>query len=170
MEEIIINQTSSSADTVVKLTVNGRVHNVQVKSNWPLRYVLREKLGLMSIKDFCGGYGACGSCTVIMDGRPVLSCMILAIECNGAAIETAEGIADSNHPLVEAYIMNWTAQCGYCTSGFLVTAKALLDRNPDPTVDEIKEALAGNLCRCGTYPTHVKAILEASKKLREKIR
>jgi aerobic-type carbon monoxide dehydrogenase small subunit (CoxS/CutS family) len=150
----------------VKLTVNGREYKIPVEANQPLRNVLRDKLGLISIKDFCEGYGACGSCTVIMNGRPVLSCMILAIECDGAVIETAEGIADSNHPLVEAYIMNWTAQCGYCTPGFLVTAKALLDHNPDPTVDEIKEALAGNLCRCGTYPVHVKAILEAAKKLR----
>jgi aerobic-type carbon monoxide dehydrogenase small subunit (CoxS/CutS family) len=170
LEEKIINQESSSADPVVTLTVNGRVNNITVKPNWPLRDVLREKLGLISIKDFCNGYGACGSCTVIMNGRPVLSCMILAAQCDGAVIETAEGIADSNHPLIEAYIMNWTAQCGYCTPGFLVTAKALLDHNPNPTVDEIKEALAGNLCRCGTYPMHVKAILEAAKKLREKTR
>jgi aerobic-type carbon monoxide dehydrogenase small subunit (CoxS/CutS family) len=161
-------QASSAADAVVKLTVNGRVYDIPVKANWPLRDVLREKLGLTSIKDFCEGYGACGSCTVIIDGRPILSCTKLAIDCDGAVIETAEGIAESNHPLIDAYIMNWTAQCGYCTSGFLVTAKALLDRNPDPTSDEIKEALAGNLCRCGTYPMHVKAVLEAAKKLREK--
>jgi aerobic-type carbon monoxide dehydrogenase small subunit (CoxS/CutS family) len=167
-EEKITEQNSSSEDVKVKLTVNGRAYDIPVKPNWPLRDVLREKLGLLSIKDFCNGYGACGSCTVIMNGRPVLSCMLLAVQCDGAVIETAEGIADSNHPLIEAYIMNWTAQCGYCTPGFLVTAKSLLDRNPDPTVDEIKEALAGNLCRCGTYPMHVKAILEAAKKLREK--
>jgi aerobic-type carbon monoxide dehydrogenase small subunit (CoxS/CutS family) len=152
----------------VKLTVNGKVYNIYVEANSLLRDVLREKLGIISIKDFCNGYGACGSCTVIMDGRPVLSCMLLAAQCDGAVIETAEGIADSNHPLIEAYTMNWTAQCGYCTPGFLVTAKALLDHNPDPTVDEIKEALSGNLCRCGTYYTHVKAIQEAARKLRER--
>jgi aerobic-type carbon monoxide dehydrogenase small subunit (CoxS/CutS family) len=152
--------------TIVKLTINGRIYDIQVMPNWPLRDVLRQKLGFLSIKDFCNGYGACGSCTVIMNGRPVLSCMILAIECDGAVIETAEGIADSGHPLVEAYIMNWTAQCGYCTPGFLVTAKALLDHNPDPTVDEIKVAFSGNLCRCGTYSTHIKAVLEAAKKLK----
>jgi aerobic-type carbon monoxide dehydrogenase small subunit (CoxS/CutS family) len=160
-------QTSSATAVPVKLTVNGKAYEILVESNWPLRDVLREKLGLISLKDFCGGYGACGSCTVIMDGRPVLSCMILAIACDGAVIETAEGIADANHPLIEAYIMNWAAQCGYCTPGFLVTAKALLDRNPDPTVDEIKEALSGNLCRCGTYDAHIKAVLEAAEKLRE---
>jgi aerobic-type carbon monoxide dehydrogenase small subunit (CoxS/CutS family) len=150
----------------VRMTVNGRPYTLQVEPNWPLRDVLRQKLGLTSVKDFCTGYGACGACTVIINGRPVLSCMVLAAECEGALIETAEGIADSKHPLVESYIMNWTAQCGYCTPGFIVTAKALLDKNPNPTEDEIKEALAGNLCRCGTYPAHIKAILEAAKVLR----
>lgn len=159
-------QTPSSGVSSVSFTVNGRVHNLYVEPNSTLRDVLREKLGLTSIKDFCNGYGACGSCSVIMDGRPVLSCSILAIECEGKVIETTEGIADSKHPLVEAYIMNWTAQCGYCTPGFLVTAKALLDRNPDPTVDEIKEAFAGNLCRCGTYATHIKAVQQAAKILK----
>ena len=152
--------------TTVKLTVNGRQRQVQVEPNQPLRDVLRRKMGLTSIKDFCGGYGACGSCTIIMNGRPVLSCMVLAVESDGAVIETAEGIADARHPLVEAYIRNWTTQCGYCTPGFLVTAKALLDRNPDPTVDEIKEALSGNLCRCGTYPAHIKAVQEAARMLK----
>ncbi len=150
----------------VKMTVNGRPYSLNVEPNWTLRDILRQKLGLTSAKDFCGGYGACGSCTVIMDGRPALSCMALAADCNGAVIETAEGIADAKHPLIEAYIMNWTAQCGYCTPGFLVTAKALLDHNLNPTVEEIKEALAGNLCRCGTYPAHIKAIQDAAKVLR----
>jgi aerobic-type carbon monoxide dehydrogenase small subunit (CoxS/CutS family) len=148
------------------LPVDGRGYSFQVEPNWPLRDVLRQTLGLTSIKDFCNGYGACGSCTVIMNGRPVLSCMVLAAECDGAVIETVEGIADAKHPLIEAYIMNWTAQCGYCTPGFIVTAKVLLEHNPDPTVNEIKEALAGNLCRCGSYPAHIKAVLEAARKLR----
>lgn len=150
----------------VHMIVNGRAYDLQVEPNWPLRDVLRQKLGLTSVKDFCNGYGACGSCTVIMDGRPVLSCMVLAAECNDATIETVEGIADAKHPLIEAYIMNWTAQCGYCTPGFVVTAKALLDHNLNPTVDEVKEALSGNLCRCGSYPVHIKAVLEAAKTLR----
>jgi aerobic-type carbon monoxide dehydrogenase small subunit (CoxS/CutS family) len=137
-----------------------------VEPNWPLRDVLRQKLGLTSIKDFCSGYGACGSCTVIMNGRAVLSCLALAIECDSAVIETAEGIADAGHPLIEAYIKNWAVQCGYCTPGFIVTAKVLLERNPEPTKDEIKEALSGNLCRCGAYPAHVKAVLEAARVLK----
>jgi xanthine dehydrogenase YagT iron-sulfur-binding subunit len=150
----------------ITLRVNGRKHSLQVEANWPLRDVLRQKLGLTSVKDFCNGYGACGSCTVIMDDRPVLSCMILAAECDGAQIETVEGIADSGHPLIEAYIMNWTAQCGYCTPGFVVTAKSLLDHNPNPREDEIKEALSGNLCRCGSYPAHIKAVQQAAARLR----
>ena len=164
---IDVTQTPSDATArTVNLKVNGRKHSFQAEPNWPLRDILRQKLGLTSVKDFCAGYGACGSCTVIMNGRPVLSCMVLAVECDGAEIETVEGIADAGHPLIEAYIMNWTAQCGYCTPGFIVTAKALLDHNSNPTVDEIKEALAGNLCRCGTYPVHIKAIQEAARKLR----
>jgi carbon-monoxide dehydrogenase small subunit len=103
-----------------------------------------------------------------MDGRPILSCTVLAIECDGAIIETAEGIAASNHPLVESFIMNWAAQCGYCVPGFLVTAKALLDHNPDPSADEIKEALSGNLCRCGNYQAQIKAVQGAAKKLTRK--
>ena len=152
----------------VNMTVNGRSCSLHVDPNWTLRDVLRQKLGLTSVKDFCNGNGACGSCTVIIDGRPALSCMTLAADCEGVVIETAEGIADSKHPLIEAYIMNWTAQCGYCTPGFLVTAKALLDHNPNPTVEEIKEALGGNLCRCGTYPAHIKAIQDANQVLRGK--
>jgi aerobic-type carbon monoxide dehydrogenase small subunit (CoxS/CutS family) len=146
---VTLAQTSlASVDMeIVNLTVNGRKCQLRVEPNWPLRDVLREKLGLTSLKDFCNGYGACGSCTVIMDGRPVLSCMLLAAECDGAIIETAEGIADAKHPLIEAYITNWTVQCGYCMPGFLVTA---------------------NLCRCGTYPAQIKAVQEAAKKLREK--
>jgi carbon-monoxide dehydrogenase small subunit len=151
----------------IKLTVNGKEYSLLVESNWQLRDVLRKKLALTSVKDMCGGQGACGSCAVIMNDRTILSCSILAVECDGAVIETAEGIADSKHPLVESYVMNWTAQCGYCTPGFIVTAKALLDHNSDPTVDEIKEALSGNICRCGNYHTHIKAILEAAQKLRK---
>jgi aerobic carbon-monoxide dehydrogenase small subunit len=150
----------------VNLTINRRSYTLQVEPQWPLRDVLRQKLGLTSIKDFCNGYGACGSCTVLMNGRPVLSCMVLAVECEGAVVETVEGIADAKHPLIEAYIMNWAAQCGYCTPGFIVTAKALLDHNLNPTVDEIKEALSGNLCRCGSYPVHIKAIQDAARVLR----
>lgn len=153
------------AKDVISLVVNGDSYEISVQANWMLDYVLRGKLGLTGTKEFCG-QGACGACAVIMDGRPILSCMTLAIECNNKTIETVEGIAKANHPLIEEYIKHHCMQCGFCTPGFIVTAKALLDKNPDPTEDEIKEALVGNLCRCGTYPQHIKAVLEAAKKLR----
>jgi aerobic-type carbon monoxide dehydrogenase small subunit (CoxS/CutS family) len=149
---------------LIRLTINHQDHAVFVEPEWTLQYVIHDVLGMIGAKLFCD-QGACGACTVIMDGRPVLSCMTLAIECDGKHIETVEGIAAENHPLIERYIKHSAMQCGYCTPGFVVTAKALLDRNPDPTLDEIREALAGNLCRCGTYPQHPKAIMEAAKDL-----
>jgi len=149
----------------IELTVNGRPCSLRVEPEWTLYEVLHDKLGLTGVKMFCNR-GACGSCTVILDGRPILSCMTLAIECDGRKIETAEGVAKEKHPLVESYIRYHTMQCGYCTPGFITTAKALLDRNPDPTLEEIREALSGNLCRCGTYPQHPKAVLEAARVLK----
>jgi len=149
----------------IELVVNGEAYRLRVQSNWSLQHVLHNELGLTGAKDFCDR-GVCGSCAVIIEGRPILSCMTLAIECDGKAIETVEGIAKANHPLIEAYVKHHCMQCGYCTPGFVVTAKALLDKNPDPGEEEVKEALAGNLCRCGTYPQHVKAVLEAANNLR----
>jgi aerobic-type carbon monoxide dehydrogenase small subunit (CoxS/CutS family) len=151
---------------VIDLVVNGDRYQLSVQPNWTLAYVLNNMLGLTGTKEFCTE-GACGACTVIMDGRPVLSCMTLAIECHNKTVETIEGIARTKHPLIEAYVKYNCMQCGFCTPGFVVTAKALLDRNNNPTEEEIKEALAGNLCRCGTYPQHIKAVLEAASKLRE---
>jgi aerobic-type carbon monoxide dehydrogenase small subunit (CoxS/CutS family) len=149
----------------VTIIVNGQRYERRVEANTTLHSLLHDEMGFTGAKMFCDR-GACGSCTVIMDGRPILSCMTLAIECDGKSIETIEGIAQANHPLVETYVKHHAMQCGYCTPGFVVTAKALLDRNPDPTDDEIREALAGNLCRCGTYPQHPKAIAEAAEILR----
>ena len=150
-------------DGLIALTVNGQAYEVQVQPEWTLYDLIHDKMGLIGAKMFCDR-GACGSCTVIMDGRPVLSCMTLAIECGGRSIETVEEVARARPLLIEKYAEHHAMQCGYCTPGFVVTAKALLDRNPNPTEDEIKEALAGNLCRCGTYPQHPKAILEAAEK------
>jgi aerobic-type carbon monoxide dehydrogenase small subunit (CoxS/CutS family) len=150
----------------IRITINGQKYKLQVEPDWTLFYLVHDKLGLTGTKLMCDR-GACGSCTVIMNGRPILSCMTLAVECNGKQIETVEGIAASNHPLVEEYVKHHCMQCGYCTPGFVVTAKALLDRNLNPTEQEIREALGGNLCRCGTYPQHPKAILEAARLLRE---
>lgn len=152
---------SPDAQTI-HLTVNKWEYDIRVEPEWVLRDVLRDQLGFLSIKDMCNGYGACGSCTVIMDGRPILSCMTLAVQCDGASIETAEGVAVANPKLIEAYVMNHCMQCGYCTPGFVVTAKALLDRIPVPSEEDIRDALGGNICRCGTYPQHILAIKEAS--------
>ena len=162
MKETLIDKPEG----LIRLTVNGEAYKLQVKQNWTLYYLLHDKMGLTGVKMFCDR-GACGSCTVIMDGRPILSCMTLAIECDGKTIETVEGIAAANHPLIDTYVKHHCMQCGYCTPGFVVTAKALLDRNPNPTEGEVKEALAGNLCRCGTYPQHLKAVLEAAENLKE---
>ena len=146
----------------ITLVVNGCRHEFTVEPNVTLYTLIHDRMGLMGAKMFCDR-GACGSCTVIMDGRPILSCMTLAIECDGRTIETVEGIAQAKHPLIDTYVKHHAMQCGYCTPGFVVTAKALLDKNPDPTEEEIREALSGNLCRCGTYPQHPKAVAEAAK-------
>jgi aerobic-type carbon monoxide dehydrogenase small subunit (CoxS/CutS family) len=157
---------ASTDTTTIELTVNGGRYCYAVEPHWSLRQLLRDEIGLTSPKDWCGGQGACGSCTVIMNGRPVLSCLTLACECDGAEIETAEGIAKARHPIIQSYI-KWNAfQCGYCTPGFVATAKALLDRNPNPTEADVRDALGGNLCRCGTYQQHPPAVLEAAEALK----
>ena len=152
----------------ITLNVNGSEYKVQVEPNWTLQRTLQYKLGLTgSAKTMCDR-GACGSCTVIIDGRPVLSCTTLTVECEGKKIETVEGIAADPKwaSLIKSY-MKWdAAQCGYCTPGFVVTAKALLKKNPNPTESEVIQALSGNLCRCGTYPRQPKAVLEAAEVLR----
>ena len=151
-----------AAPAAYTLNVNGKLCRIIAEPHLTLKQVLQFHLGLIGAKEMCDR-GACGSCTVIMDGYPALSCNILAAECEGKVIETVEGIAviPKWKPLIDAYC-KWDAmQCGYCTPGFLVAAKALLDRNPSPTESEINEALSGNICICGTYPRHSQAILEA---------
>lgn len=147
-----------------KLKVNGNDYELQIEPQWTLQRTLQFKLGMYGAKTMCNR-GECGSCTVIIDGKPALSCTVLAVECEGKTIETIEGIAANPKwlPLIHAY-GKWDAmQCGYCTPGFLVAAKALLDRNANPTEDDVKQALAGNICICGTYPRHPKAVLEAAQ-------
>ena len=145
----------------IRLLVNGHEHILDVGPSWTLHYVLHDQLGYIGTKTLCDR-GVCSSCTVILEDRPVLSCMTLAIECDGMIITTIEGIASEEHPLIESYISQNAMQCGYCTPGFVVTAKALLDRMPNPSLDDIEDAIEGNLCRCGTYPQHSKAIMEAA--------
>jgi aerobic-type carbon monoxide dehydrogenase small subunit (CoxS/CutS family) len=153
-----------SNPVTVKLKINGKENQVQIEPNWTLQRTLQFKLGLSGAKQMCDR-GVCGSCTVIIDGRAVLSCTTLAVECEGKEIETVEGIAANKKwdPLIQSYC-KWDAmQCGYCTPGFVVSAKALLDKNPNPTENDCKQALAGNICCCGTYPRHPTAIMEAAQ-------
>lgn len=160
----------------IRIRVNATWYEFEVGHDiqpWDtLAYVLREKLGLTGLKIACNE-GACGACTVIMDGRAVLSCMTLAVEADGHDILTIEGLEEDD-PLVEAFAgqcepgYGTALQCGYCTSGFVMAAKALLKENPNPTVDEIREALSGNICRCGCYPAIVRAVLHAAEKTRSK--
>lgn len=148
----------------IHITINGQEYKVRVEPEWTLFNLIHDELGLTGTKLMCD-HGACGSCTVILNGKAVLSCMTLALECNNKQVETVEGIAAAEHPLIEEYVKHHCMQCGYCTPGFVVTAKALLDKNPNPAEEEIRHVLGGNLCRCGTYPQHPKAIMAAAKKL-----
>jgi len=148
----------------VKLKVNGKNYDVLIEPHWTLQRTLQFRLGLTGAKQMCDR-GVCGSCTVIIDGRAVLSCTTLAVECEGKDIETVEGIAanDKWKPLIQSYC-KWDAmQCGYCTPGFVVSAKVLLTKNPNPTDEDCRQALAGNICCCGTYPRHPTAIVEAAQ-------
>ena len=158
------NESIPNTPGVITITVNRQLYKTRVEPEWTLYYFLHDVLGLTGAKQICDR-GICGSCTVIADGRAILSCMRLAIECDGMNIETVEGIASAGHPIVEEYVKHHCMQCGYCTPGFVVTAKAVLDENPDPSREQIIEKLGGNLCRCGTYPQHVKAIQAAAGRL-----
>ena len=148
----------------ITLTVNGESEQVDVPSNLTLLGLLREKLALTGTKNGCTA-GECGACTVLMDGEPVNSCMVLAVECDGAEIITVEGLAQDGqlHPVQQALIDSGGVQCGFCTPGILVTARALLDRNPHPSEEEICEALVGNLCRCTGYVRIIQGIQQAAE-------
>ena len=149
-------------------TVNGEARDLVVESYKTLLEVLREDLGLTGTKHGCE-LGECGACTVLLDGEAVLSCLVLGVECAGRSVQTIEGLARGPelHPLQAAFTDFGGSQCGYCTPGVIMAAKALLDRNPNPTKQEIKEATAGNLCRCTGYNQIVEAIEDAAKQLRK---
>lgn len=149
----------------ITLTVNGDPYTVAVKSHHTLLKVLREQLGLTGTKIGCEN-GECGACTVLMDGDPVNSCLVLAVEADGHAIQTVEGLSTDGklHPLQQAFIDHNAIQCGFCTPGMLMVAKGLLDKNPDPNEDEVREAITGNLCRCTGYVRIVDAIMDVAKK------
>jgi len=152
----------------LKLNVNGEAAPVSFAPYKTLLEVLREDLGLTGTKHGCE-LGECGACTVLVDGEPVLSCLVLALECEGRRIETIEGLARGAelHPLQAAFADLGGSQCGYCTPGVIMTAKALLDKNPDATKEQIKEATAGNLCRCTGYLQITEAVERAAGVLRE---
>ncbi len=141
-----------TADLQLSFRLNGEEQQTRVSARDTLTEVLRENLGLTGTKHGCE-LGECGACTVLLDGKPVLSCLVLAVECGGRTVETVEGMMQGPelHPLQSAFAELGGAQCGYCTSGVLLTAKALLDRQPDATRAQIREALSGNLCRCTGY-------------------
>ncbi len=148
----------------LRLEINRTVREVLVEPRRTLLDALRIDLGLTGTKKVCDR-GQCGACTVLVDGVPVYSCLTLAIECEGKRIETVEGLASPHglHPLQQAFVEHDGFQCGFCTPGQLMSLKALLDRIANPSADEILEALAGNLCRCGAYPKIVQAGLKAAK-------
>jgi carbon-monoxide dehydrogenase small subunit len=153
---------------LIKLRINGVEEEVFVESRWSLAYVLREELGLIGVKVGCDT-GNCGACTVLVDGKAVKSCLFLAVKAQGKEITTIEGLSSRNgelHPLQQAFIDHWAVQCGYCTPGMIMAAKALLDEKPEATEDEIRFGMNGNLCRCTGYIKIVEAIMAAQEKIR----
>ena len=148
----------------VALNVNDTGYSLMVDNDWSLAFLLREKLGLTGTKIGCDR-GTCGCCTVILDGKTVLSCMVLAVEAEGLPITTIEGISDGVrlHPVQQAFVSYNAAQCGYCTPGFIMSAKALIDKNPTPSRDDVREALSGHLCVCGHTKKIVDAVLGCAK-------
>lgn len=151
----------------IELNVNAILYRVEVKPKDTLLYVLREKLNLTGTKEGCG-VGDCGACTVIVDGAAYNSCLLLAIRMEGKKIQTIEGLAEGGdlHPLQKSFVEHGGLQCGYCTPGMILSAKALLDENPDPSEAEIRTAIAGNLCRCTGYKKIVDAIKAAAVEIR----
>jgi carbon-monoxide dehydrogenase small subunit len=151
---------------LIHLKINSEPYEISVKSNLTLLDFLRDEIGLTGTKKGCDT-GQCGACTVLLDGRTINSCLVLAVDANGKEVLTIEGLAKDGqlHPLQEVFIQEGAVQCGYCTSGMILSAKALLDENPNPKEEEVKKGIAGNLCRCTGYVRIVKAILNVAKKL-----
>jgi len=152
--------------TNIEITVNGQAHRLEIEANVTLLQLLREELGLMGAKEGCGS-GDCGACTVLLDDEPICSCLLLAVEAEGKSVLTIEGLArdEDLHPVQKAFIENGALQCGFCTPGMVLSAVALLQRNPTPTEEEIRDGLSGNLCRCTGYDKIVKAVQAAAKEM-----
>lgn len=153
---------------IVNLEVNGVDKALMARPETTLLLGLREQLGMTGAKRGCA-QGACGSCTVLLDGSPVVSCLVPAVAVDGARVSTVEGLADGQQlsDLQQAFVDGFATQCGFCTPGMLMSAEALLDRNPDPTVEEVHEAISGNVCRCTGYEPIVAAVLDAAARRRE---
>ena len=149
----------------IELNINGESYDVSVKPNETLLDVIRDRIGLTGTKKGCDT-GQCGACTILLEGKPVPSCLVLAVDAQGKDIMTIEGVAIDGelHPVQEAFVKEGAVQCGYCTPAMILTAKALLDVNPNPTEQEIKEAISGNLCRCTGYVKIVNAISSVDAK------
>ena len=156
---------SGVKEAVIQLNVNAKAYRLKVKSHWTLLDVLRKELGLTGAKKFCDR-GSCGACTVIMEGKAVYACSRLAIEADNKKIVTIEGLTDGEklHPIQEVFVKHDGFQCGFCTSGQIMSVKALLDVNPRPSVAEMKEALSGNICRCSAYPKILESAMAAAQK------
>ena len=152
----------------VRMEINGEWREATVAPETTLLDVLRETWGLTGTKKGCDE-GECGACTVLLDGEPVNACLVLAVRAQGASVTTIEGVGDPRHPhpLQSAFVENAAVQCGYCAPGMILSAKALLDKNLNPTAQEVRRALSGNLCRCTGYTKIVDAVLRAGRKLQE---
>jgi aerobic-type carbon monoxide dehydrogenase small subunit (CoxS/CutS family) len=150
------------------LKVNGRLVEISDRGDRTLASALREDLGLIGARVSCAE-GECGSCTVLVDGLPMTSCLMLAQQAEGKNITTIEGLADGDnlHPIQQAFIDEQGFQCGFCTPGLILSTKAFLEENPNPTADEVSVGMSGNICRCGAYPYIVKAVLKAAETMRE---
>lgn len=152
--------------TQISLKINGAAHALQADNRWTLLTILRDQLGLTGAKQGCDG-GQCGACTVLIEGKPVYACMILGITAPGKDILTIEGLAQGEalHPVQQAFVEEMGYQCAFCTPGMILSAKALLDRNPKPSETDIRQGLAGNLCRCAAYPKIIRAVTAAAKRI-----
>ena len=152
----------------ISLQVNGEIRSAAVKPHWTLLKVLRDEWSLTGTKEGCGT-GECGACSVIVDGRPVRSCLMVAAQADGTQIVTIEGLVDGStlHPLQSSFVEHGALQCGFCIPGMIVVAKSFLDRRPDATEQEIREAISGNFCRCTGYVKPVEAIVRAAEQLRK---
>ncbi|MCB1363214.1 MAG: (2Fe-2S)-binding protein [Rhodobacteraceae bacterium] len=154
---------SRSRKRLITLTVNGEEHEIAIRPNAMLVDVVRDQIGLTGTKSGCSS-GSCGACTLLIDGRPMLACSTLAVECDGKAIRTVEDLADGERlsPIQEAFLDQGAVQCGFCTPGMLMSVTALIASNPKPSHQEIKKALEGNLCRCTGYNAIFNAVLQAT--------